>query len=118
MQHAQHDPLLVGLDAKSLRRLARYFRDQADHAARRAELLEHRARLERKLDRQFATAPYLFPHEKRAAARKARDIEIMRLARRGYSNKAIAEKTGLKSPQSVSRIIKKNLELNAARHLD
>ncbi len=52
--------------------------------------------------------------ERQDAARQRRNIAIMRLAARGWQNKRIAQKVGLVHPNSVSRIIQRQLRVNAA----
>jgi len=52
--------------------------------------------------------------EREDAARQRRNIAIMRLAARGWQNKRIAQHVGLGHPNSVSRIIQRQLRVNAA----
>jgi DNA-binding NarL/FixJ family response regulator len=48
------------------------------------------------------------------AGREARNLEIMRLARRGWTNADIAARTGLQNASSVSRIIQTALKAQPA----
>ena len=86
-----------------------------------AELVEARAQsvsLERAIEMVAAetgcpaetVAHYVARREKelKTAKRKARDIEILRLASRGWSNAEISDRVGL-APGSISRIVQRSL---------
>lgn len=82
-----------------LRQLERDLVSELDRVRQRIELVE-----------QLRRDPYppLRPWERSRVARRRRDINIVRLARRGYSDGEIGELYGM-HPKSVSRIIREQL---------
>jgi DNA-binding NarL/FixJ family response regulator len=101
------------LDREALPHVTRYFESVATLLRRKAREIDAQARQKREVARRLAQLPPWpdTPNGRRAqriAERDKRDMEIMRLARRGWSNAMIGRRMELSAPQ-ISRIVQKAL---------
>jgi len=96
--------LLARLDSDEMRRLA-------DRYAARAAYLEEQRKWRQANERRVQSRP-LLPQEQRRRDRAARNLEIMRLAARGWQSADIAKKFGLHR-KSVDRLVRASLDANA-----
>ena len=102
------------LDADTLLKLSDYFRDHAKEAREVGAVKLKRDRTRRQIERKLGNAETrpLTPKQRATMDRKLRDIEIMRMAQRGWTNRRIAEKFGLHE-KSISRIVRREVKKDA-----
>jgi DNA-binding NarL/FixJ family response regulator len=133
---------LHALDPAALRKIANYLAKVAAQCRRRAQMLETRSKTLARKRAPFAEglgelaadvgadeaarrygvilstaqlALRIHLKDKRALARRERDLQVMRLAGRGWSNSEIAQGTKL-HPVTVSRIISRQLNRPVTPH--
>lgn len=112
-------PHLDRLERGAVDHVLRYFRAQSALLVRKRAELDRRARLTRGARAAVAALPPdpagAYGRQRlRLADAAARDIEIMRLARRGWSNAMIGRRMGL-HPTTVSKLIRRALALGRVR---
>ncbi len=109
---------LARLDIEPMRHVRNYHLSVASLLRRRIKEVERLQRIEREAQRkvrELDERPFDDNHpwdrrRKRQALRRKRNMELMRLARRGWSNDQIARKLKL-HPTTVSKIIQHELKL-------
>jgi DNA-binding NarL/FixJ family response regulator len=113
MQHATLPPALHFLAPETLRAIGDHLAALARSCTVRAALLEEREAMWRRVAAENAARPAPdTPYHRKIARREylaSRNIEIMRLAGRGWSNAEIAAKVAL-SAGRISQIIQRHLK--------